>query len=161
MPNPVVANDLAKLMVDVFFWPLHVTKAWSAFMRSAPEMLVQPILPNWNLGSIYNITQENSAAPQTEHEIVRKNSYGRQLGRITDALSVLVDKSLNQAALSEGDGKRISDFRKMVSEIQRIRNNEAMKRFNRMADELSHLQMTDPELYAEAVKVLERKLRRT
>lgn len=105
MPSPAVADELAKLTVDLFFWPLHVAKAWSAFMRLAPETLVQPILPDWNLGSIYNITQENSSAPQTERDIVGKYSYGRQLGRITDVVSIVVEKSLDRTQLSAGHQK--------------------------------------------------------
>jgi hypothetical protein len=46
----------------------------------------QPILPGWT--PTLNINSNNSTAPQTEMAVVEKHSYGRQLGRISDALRV-------------------------------------------------------------------------
>lgn len=57
---------------------------------AAPQNFVQPILPGWVLGSVTNITEQNSSAPDTEREIVSKYSYGRQLGRVMDALALLI-----------------------------------------------------------------------
>ena len=51
-----------------------------------PGTLVQPILPGWTL----NLNSNNSTAPRTEVDIVAKHSYGRQIGRISDALRVLL-----------------------------------------------------------------------
>ena len=70
-------------------WPAGTDPA--AWMRSwtqafAPQNLVQPILPGWTL----NVNAFNSSAPQTEAEVLQKHSYGRQLGRIADALAVLI-----------------------------------------------------------------------
>jgi hypothetical protein len=57
---------------------------------AAPRNLVQPILPGWVFGSVTNVTEQNSSAPDTEREIVAGQSYGRQLGRVMDALAVLI-----------------------------------------------------------------------
>jgi hypothetical protein len=57
---------------------------------AAPRNLVQPILPGWVFGSVTNITEQNSSAPDTEREIIAAQSYGRQLGRVMDALAILI-----------------------------------------------------------------------
>ena len=67
--------------------PTSWLKQWSAAMQLAPNTLVQPILPGWTL----NVNAFNSSAPQTEADVVSKHSYGRQLGRISEALAILVD----------------------------------------------------------------------
>lgn len=46
----------------------------------------------------------------------------------------------------------------MVDDIRDAKRKEARKRFQRMAEELSHLREADPALHAEAVKVLEPRL---
>ncbi|MCP4615127.1 MAG: hypothetical protein GY844_01695, partial [Bradyrhizobium sp.] len=73
---------------------------WPSWMRGTmpnpldffapPRNLEQPILPGWVFGSVTNITEQNSSAPDTEREIVAAQSYGRQLGRVMDALAVLI-----------------------------------------------------------------------
>src|SRR5947209_4928897 len=57
---------------------------------AAPRTLVQPILPGWVFGNVTNVTEQNSSAPETEREIVAAQSYGRQLGRIMDAVALLI-----------------------------------------------------------------------
>jgi hypothetical protein len=39
---------------------------------------------------VTNITEQNSSASDTEREIIAAQSYGRQRGRIMDAVAVLV-----------------------------------------------------------------------
>ena len=62
-------------------------------LPAAPENLAQAVLPGWNFGTIVNVSEENSAAPETELAILRTQSYGRQLGQISDALQVLITES--------------------------------------------------------------------
>src|SRR5260370_41076569 len=57
---------------------------------AAPQNVAQSILPGWVFGSVINVTEQNSSAPDTEREIVATHSYGRQLGRVIDALAVLI-----------------------------------------------------------------------
>ena len=54
---------------------------------AAPQSLVQPINPGW---SLINVTYNNSSAPAIERDVLQQHSYGRQIGRLMDALSVLV-----------------------------------------------------------------------
>ena len=53
---------------------------WHSRLLLAPTNLAQPILSGWSL-NINNFT-----APQTEVNVLAKHSYGRQIGRISDAL---------------------------------------------------------------------------
>jgi hypothetical protein len=145
-------------MFDAFLWPLHVMNAWSTFVRLAPPALTQPILPGWTVGNVYNVTENNSAAPQTEQEIVSRHSYGRQLGRMSDALSVLVDRTLQEGNLSDADAKRLGDFAELVRRIDEIKSREAMKRVEQVAAELARLRETNPVLHRRAADVLKQAL---
>jgi len=62
-------------------------QAWEPF---APQNLFQPILPGWSFGNL-TINEQNSSSPAAERAIVAAESYGRQLGRITDALAALIE----------------------------------------------------------------------
>ncbi len=46
----------------------------------------QPILPGWTI----NVNNYNSTSPRIEGLVVSKFSYGKQLGRIADALAAIV-----------------------------------------------------------------------
>jgi hypothetical protein len=152
-PNPT--------LVDLFFfWPRMMMAAWSGFARLAPQTLVQPILPGWAVGNVYNVTENNSTAPQTEQEIVSRHSYGRQLGRMSDALSVLVAQRLEAGGLSASDAKRLGDFTDLVRSIEEIKSRATLKRVERLATELSRLKAREPELYDRALTILEATLRR-
>ena len=63
--------------------PTEWLRSWQTVCRLAPDNLAQSILQGWTL----NINSNNSAAPQTEVDVVARYSYGRQLGRIGDAES--------------------------------------------------------------------------
>lgn len=75
------------------FWSL-----WQVMMdrmscrpgATVPGIFEQPILPGWTFGSVINVTKRNSSAPDTERDIVAAHSYGRQLGRVIEALAVLI-----------------------------------------------------------------------
>src|SRR4051812_8051626 len=66
--------------------PTEWMRAWQTMWRIAPDNLAQSILQGWTL----NINSNNSTAPQTEVEVVAKHSYGRQLGRMSEALELLI-----------------------------------------------------------------------
>lgn len=156
MPEP----DPNTSPLEAFFWPLHMLKAWSSFINVAPHIFAQPILPAWAVGNVYNITENNSNAPQTELEIVSRHSYGRQLGRISDALAVVVRRELQNDDLPASDRKRLTDFTRLAKSIDDIKAREALKRVERMAADLSNLKQTHRAAYDRAVELLEPMLRR-
>jgi hypothetical protein len=146
--------------LDLYLLPLHATRAWFDFLRTAPETLVQPILPGWNFGNIYNVSEANSSAPHTEQEVVRRHSYGRQLGRVIDALTVLA-QDVDEARLSPAERKRLSDFQELAHEIEDIKEEEAARRIHRIARELASLKDKGSPLYPWAVQLLEPLVRKS
>ena len=79
--DPIASKPLSWLGPDPADW----LKAWTAAMRAVPHTLDQSINPGW-FSPVLNIG--NSSAPQTEVAVLQHHSYGRQLGRISDALAV-------------------------------------------------------------------------
>jgi hypothetical protein len=90
--------------------------------------VTQSILP-WNffgrfLGQIgfININNAKTPAPELETTIVEEvGSYGRQIGRIADALDVLVG-TLDRSALNEKQLLAIMAFREQLSEVRAIKS---------------------------------------
>jgi hypothetical protein len=99
-------------------------RSWRALWQLAPQTLVQPILPGWT----FNINSNNSTSPQTEADVLNKHSYGRQLGRIADALAALIaaqPKAVQGAAV-------VQDFLQMKSEIDKIKLQGASQRMEQL-----------------------------
>jgi hypothetical protein len=151
-----VTRDPALALLAPWLWAFSAMKAWLPLVSLAPQALAQPILPNLTLGTVYNITGDNSSAPQTELEVLSQHSYGRQLGRITNALSVFIRSGvLNNERLSEADRSSLNGFTELAQSIEEIKTREALKRMERLAAELAHLKETKPDAYDRAVKLLE------
>lgn len=120
--------------------PADWLRTWQTVWRSAPENLVQPILPGWT----FNINSRNSSAPQTEADVVAKHSYGRQIGRMADALELLV---AGQYGNSPTD-KRLADFLTMKREIDEVKKDAAAARLEQITKDLALLQTQDEAQYA-------------
>lgn len=123
---------------------------------AAPRNLVQPILPGWVFGSVTNITEQNSSAPDTEREIIAAQSYGRQLGRVMDALAVLI-ADLPKA---KQDTTAFEEFAKIRREIDDIKAQAAVRRLDRIADDLATLKKTKPVEYERLAATLRETLKR-
>ena len=76
-----------------------------------------------------NITEQNSSAPDTEREIVAAQSYGRQLGRVMDALAVLIAGLPKE----KQDATAFEEFAKIRREIDDIKAQAAVQRLDRIA----------------------------
>jgi hypothetical protein len=111
---------------------------WTTF-GLAPQNLIQPILPGWTI----TINGINSSAPQTEVEVVQRHSYGRQLGRMADALEALIEE--------RGDGtssdERFTEFITMKQEIDEIKLDSAATRIDQLRADLAALKATRPTEY--------------
>jgi hypothetical protein len=134
------------------FDPASWLKQWGAAMQLAPSTLVQPILPGWT----FNVNAFNSSAPQTEAEVLQRHSYGRQLGRISEVLAVLLDERDPKQ-----QDKRFTDFRTMSAQIADIKAGNAAARVERLIADLDLLKVLRPQererLLAELHKKLPRK----
>ncbi|MDB5655155.1 MAG: hypothetical protein JWQ94_2768 [Tardiphaga sp.] len=74
-----------------------------------------------NQFSLFTVNLGRSSAPQVEADILDNvGSYGRQLGRISDVLEVLV-KRLPRDELSDDERVALEDFAAQMREIKRIK----------------------------------------
>ncbi|HMC14575.1 MAG TPA: hypothetical protein VKI18_03020 [Albitalea sp.] len=144
-----MSTDTAdSLLAAPFLWPLAAARNWSSWMNLAPQFLNQPINPGWTLGSVINITENNSSAPDTEREVLAHHSYGRQLGRIIDALLVVIDQTLpDPSQLEPAQRECLADFTAMSDKIRKIKEAEARKRVERIARDLTFLKDKHPDEY--------------
>lgn len=106
----------------------------------APGALSQPILPGWLFANSINVTEENSSSPETERKIVAEYSYGRQLGRIIDVLSELIDRWPGGAP----DVPSVQRFAELRDDIERIKTRSIV----RAISELAEMKQRNPDEYA-------------
>lgn len=118
--------------------------------RWAPASLTQPILPGWNFGPILTVNENNSAAPLTEAAIVQQQSYGRQLGTLTDALQALIEHP------HDPEDARIRAFLKMAEEIEEIKRRTSRASADRIRSELATLKRTSRAQYDGLIRELVR-----
>lgn len=74
---------------------------------------------------LVNITTHASSNPRLEREIVNEvASYGRQLGRISEALYAVLDH-MPQENWSAAERKEVADFRRMADAIAAVKAKHA------------------------------------
>ena len=106
--------------------------------QPAPRVLDQPILPGWT----FAINNVNSSAPQTEAEIVAEHSYGRQLGRISDVVALLLHGRDDLAA-----DRPVIEFLEMKAEIDATKTKAAGDRLDGIRADLRTLRDGDRDRY--------------
>ena len=88
----------------------------------------QWISPSWWSGNQISVNLGESGAPEAEEEILRRvGSYGRQLGRISDAMIVLLRHLPNRANLSKDEHDAIEAFEEMAKDVARIKVSHKLK----------------------------------
>jgi hypothetical protein len=71
---------------------------------------------------LVNITVGSTADPEMEKRILEGvGTYGRQLGRISDALRVLVDEAEQHGGLKEPQKKALTAFLHQVDQVDAIK----------------------------------------
>ena len=127
---------------------------WTAFWRPwtssslAPDKLWQPINPGWSFGNV-TINERNSSAPQTEQAIVAEESYGRQIGKLLEAISALIDTQPDRAT-----NKAYTDIAALKDRIDAIKCRAAATRIDQLKRDLELLRESDPAAYARSVNAL-------
>lgn len=119
-------------------WPgaaVDWLRTWQQVWQLAPTQLEQPILPGWT----FNINSGNSSSPQTEAEVLARHSYGRQLGRMADALAALVQERHG----AQPAAACYAGFLQMKAEIDRVKLDAAAARVQRLQEDLRALQAAD------------------
>ena len=130
-------------------WPWSVVASGRApWFGVVPQSLNQPINPAWSFGNVI-VNTTNSSAPDVEREIVNQHSYGRQIGRLMDAVEVL-----SEAVPNVAKDKRIKQFRAFVAEVEEIKKEMAPLRLEQMRRELEWLKSNDPDGFAKLRELL-------
>src|SRR5262245_43316830 len=120
--------------------PAEWIRAWQAAWRLTSNNFVQPILPGWT----FNINSTNSTAPETEVAVLAKHSYGRQIGRMSDALALLIEERHGKKPKDE----KFSKFLEMKRGIDKIKQQAAVTRIEQAIKDLASLKEQDAEDYA-------------
>ena len=77
---------------------------------------------------LINVNVGSSADPATEKAVISEvASYGRQLGRIEDALIVLLRHFRPERALTEDEDRAIRDLKRMVDDIADVKEQHGAK----------------------------------
>ena len=110
----------------------------------------QPINPGWTFGNLISVTEQNSSAPDTECEIVATESYGRQLGRVIDALVELIAERPKPTQQKPA----IKELVALRDKIEKIKSRSAAHRLDRVAADLTALRTGDNPEYRRVVQKL-------
>jgi hypothetical protein len=90
----------------------------------APSQLTQSINPwSWSWGdfSLFTVNLGQSSDPVFEARVLEQvGSYGRQIGRIGEALAVLLDR-VDLSGLSPSEQAAIDDLRRQVAEVAALK----------------------------------------
>ena len=78
----------------------------------------QTLLP-WT--NFFTVNVGESSNPGIERGALSIASYGKQIGRIEDALNVIVRHLPDKLALSPDEHRAISDFKAMLYEIDKLK----------------------------------------
>jgi hypothetical protein len=115
----------------------------------APQSLTQPINPGWSFGNVITVNSVNSSAPDVEREVVSRHSYGRQIGRLMDAVAALAE-----ALPITADDERITEFRALAAQVEQIKKQMAPQRMERLRQELEQIKRNDKVAWAELRELL-------
>lgn len=129
-----MANDRREAPDPFSAWMLQ---PWS-WLGLAPRQLNQPINPGWSFGNLI-VNNANSSAPEVEQAVVSRHSYGRQIGRLTEALQAVAE-----ALPAVKDDPRIEAFQALARDVQRIKQATAEQRLEQLREELEDLKARDP-----------------
>lgn len=138
-----------------------LTYWWTTPNRLAPESLKQVINPwsFWTQQGFINVNLMQSSDPGMERDIVANVAgYGRQLGRISETLRVLLDHgALRADALSPEDRKAVQDFTDMtdqIADLKKKREQLTSREVDEFVVTLQRLREKNPDGYRRAAAQL-------
>ena len=71
---------------------------------------------------LVNIEMGQSSRPEVEQQVLEDvGSYGKQIGRIEEALIVLLDHFKPSRPLTDQEQQAIGDLRELVSQVEKIK----------------------------------------
>jgi len=130
---------------DAFAPFLKFLQMWMPI--AAPQQLSQAILPGW---SLISVNETNSSAPDTEQAVVAKASYGRQLGRLIDA----VEELIRERPPSATPPAAFEALHMLAAEVDAAKLAATTARFDRLRSDLAQLRTQDPAEFTRQASAL-------
>jgi len=127
-----------------------ISPSWPWTPNLAPEWLRQSFNNGWTFGNVIQVTNQNSSAPEVEREVVGEHSYGRQLGRLMDAVV-----AISEAVPAAAKDVRVKELLALAKDIDRIKLEAQQKRSVELLQELQALKRSDKQAWAKLMKSLD------
>ncbi len=91
-------------------------------LQIVPNSLSQPILPNWGF-SFLNVNLGTSSNPEVEQRALDEvGSYGKQIGRLADALEIVIQQlNLLEKDLTPDEKDAVIKFLADVANVRSIK----------------------------------------
>lgn len=115
-------------------WPFSAFAGWPQWPALAPRTNQQDINGGWSFGNVITVNNVNSSAPDVERAVVSQDSYGRQIGRLMDAVAALIE-----ATPVKKDDKRIVQFRELAARVKKVKEAMAPQKLERLKGEIEAL----------------------
>jgi len=123
-------------------------RLWAPWASFAPRDLSQPINTGWSFGNVI-VNQRNSGSPETEQAILAEESYGRQIGKLLDAVHALIREKPGGAATPA-----FRDIEALWEKVERLKREAAGKRIEQLKSDLELLKASDVAAYEAKVEAL-------
>jgi hypothetical protein len=143
------------------------TQPFSSVFSLAPYKLAQMINPSYWLNSgtdqigLINISGAASSKPEVEADIIENvATYGRQLGRMTDLLKVML-KHQHADAWRDTDKEAVDAFESMTAKIAAVKSRylaPTQENVDKLIGGINSLRDTDHEEYERLKADVKRKL---
>ena len=130
----------------------HATELWTRlcfpWVWLAPSQLSQPINQGWSFGNVI-VNESNSSAPSTELAIVAEESYGRQIGKLLDAVY-----ELSRESTGAGSNPVFQEIADLRAKVERLKREAAAERIDQLRRDLELLKASDRSAFEERVRSL-------
>jgi hypothetical protein len=123
-------------------------RLWFPWASLAPQELSQPINPGWTFGNVV-INERNSSAPGTEQAILAEESYGRQIGKLLEAVYELI-----RERPGSNDNQAFRDIATLRDKVERLKCEAAATRIDRLRRDLELLKASDKAAYDAKIEAL-------
>ena len=124
-------------------------RLWAPWTSFAPRDLSQPINPGWSFGNVI-VNQRNSGSPETEQAILAEESYGRQIGKLLDAVHALIEEKPGRTATNAA----FRDIEALREKVERLKREAAGKRIDQIKSDLELLKTSDKAAYEAKIEAL-------
>lgn len=124
------------------------TRLWFPWASFTPQTLSQPINPGWSFGNVI-VNEHNSSAPGTEQAILAEESYGRQIGKLLEAVFELVREKPDRS-----DNQAFRDIVTLRDKVKRLKCEAAAKRVDQLRRDLELLRTSDEAAFEVRVEAL-------